>query len=104
MDKIKMSEDIDQHRRNFLGTAAMTAAATQLGMTGSAAARSSKTVKPGAHTSFGPLKQIDAGLLNVGYAEAGPADGAAVISCTAGPTTFIAMSMSPRCWRRRGTA
>src|SRR5260370_20763241 len=31
------------------------------------------------HTSFGPLKQIDAGLLNVGYAEAGPADGTPVI-------------------------
>ncbi len=31
------------------------------------------------NTSFAPLKQIDAGLLNVGYAEAGPADGAAVI-------------------------
>ena len=28
---------------------------------------------------FGPLKQIDAGLLNVGYAEAGPANGPAVI-------------------------
>lgn len=32
-----------------------------------------------AHRSFGPLKQIDAGLLSVGYAESGPADGAAVI-------------------------
>jgi pimeloyl-ACP methyl ester carboxylesterase len=30
-------------------------------------------------TSFGPLKQIDAGELNVGYAEAGPADGPAVL-------------------------
>ena len=29
--------------------------------------------------SFGPLKQIDAGVLNIGYAEAGPSDGAAVI-------------------------
>src|ERR671932_764759 len=29
--------------------------------------------------SFGSLKQIDAGLLNVGYAEAGPTDGPAVI-------------------------
>jgi pimeloyl-ACP methyl ester carboxylesterase len=29
--------------------------------------------------SFGPLKQIDAGLLNVGYAEAGPADGPVVL-------------------------
>jgi pimeloyl-ACP methyl ester carboxylesterase len=36
-------------------------------------------IKPGTNTSFGPLKQIDAGLLNVGYAEAGPADGPAVI-------------------------
>jgi pimeloyl-ACP methyl ester carboxylesterase len=36
-------------------------------------------MKPGTSTSFGPVKQVDAGLLNVGYAEAGPADGAAVI-------------------------
>jgi pimeloyl-ACP methyl ester carboxylesterase len=36
-------------------------------------------IKPGTNTSFAPLKQIDAGLLNVGYAEAGPADGPAVI-------------------------
>ena len=40
-------------------------------MTGTAARKTS--------TSFGPLKQIDAGLLSVGYAEAGPADGPAVI-------------------------
>jgi pimeloyl-ACP methyl ester carboxylesterase len=32
-----------------------------------------------AATSFGPLKQIEAGLLNVGYVEAGPADGPAVV-------------------------
>jgi len=31
------------------------------------------------NTSFGPLKQIDAGLLNVGYAEAGPAHAPVVI-------------------------
>src|SRR5437763_6047384 len=37
------------------------------------------TIKPGTNTSFGSLKQIDAGVLNVGYAEAGPADGPAVI-------------------------
>ena len=29
--------------------------------------------KPGTGTSFGALKQVDAGVLNVGYAEAGPA-------------------------------
>jgi pimeloyl-ACP methyl ester carboxylesterase len=37
------------------------------------------TIKPGTNTSFGPLKQIDAGLLNVGYAEAGPINGPVVI-------------------------
>ena len=83
MDTIKMSEDIDHHRRRFFGTAAMTVAAAQFGMIGSADAQPGKAklpaIKPGAHTSFGPLKQIDAGALNVGYAEAGPADGPAVI-------------------------
>jgi len=33
----------------------------------------------GTNTSFGSLKQINAGVLNVGYAEAGPTDGPAVI-------------------------
>ena len=37
------------------------------------------TIKPGPSTSFGPLKQIDAGLLTVGYAEAGPVDGPPVV-------------------------
>ena len=36
-------------------------------------------VKPGTNASLGPLKHIDAGILNVAYAEAGPADGPSVI-------------------------
>jgi pimeloyl-ACP methyl ester carboxylesterase len=40
---------------------------------------STSGVRPASHTAFTSLKQIDAGLLNVGYAEAGPADGPAVI-------------------------
>ena len=36
-------------------------------------------IKPGTNTSFAALKQIDAGVLNIGYAEAGPADGPPVI-------------------------
>ena len=81
-----MSEEINYDRRRFLRTAAMTIAAAQLGSTGSAAAQSSRanpasvpTIKPGTNKSFGSLKQIDAGVLNVGYAEAGPAAGPAVI-------------------------
>jgi pimeloyl-ACP methyl ester carboxylesterase len=86
MDKIKTSEDVDHQRRRLFGAAAMIFAAAQFGVIGSANAQAIKSsakalpaVKPGAHTSFGPLKQIDAGLLNVGYAEAGPADGPPVI-------------------------
>jgi pimeloyl-ACP methyl ester carboxylesterase len=86
MDTIKMSEHINQQRRRFFGTAAMTLAAAQFGMIGSAAAQSGNarqahlpSIKPGTNTSFASLKEIDAGLLNVGYAEAGPADGPAVI-------------------------
>jgi len=78
-----MPESIDRRRRNIIGAAAVTAAAAQLGLIGSADAQPSKAklpaVKPGAHTSFAPLKQIDAGVLNVSYAEAGPADGPPVI-------------------------
>ena len=78
-----MSEEIKNDRRRFLVTAAMTIAAGQLGMITSAAAQSSKTklptIKPGTNTSFEPLKQIDAGVLNVGYAEAGPVNGPHVI-------------------------
>jgi len=34
---------------------------------------------PGTGASFGPVKQIEAGVLNTGYVEAGPADGPAVV-------------------------
>ena len=38
-----------------------------------------QSVEAGTHTSFGPLKHIKAGVLDVAYAEAGPADGPVVI-------------------------
>jgi pimeloyl-ACP methyl ester carboxylesterase len=81
-----MSEEIKHNRRRFLGTAAMTLAAAQFGMFRSAEAQSGKAepadvppIKPGTNTSLGSLKQIDASVLNVGYAEAGPADGPVVL-------------------------
>jgi pimeloyl-ACP methyl ester carboxylesterase len=77
---IEMSEGVNHHRRRFLGGAAMTIAAAGLGIIGSASAQSRlPAIKPGANTSFGPLKQIDAGVLKVGYAEAGPANGPVVL-------------------------
>jgi pimeloyl-ACP methyl ester carboxylesterase len=82
MDRTKTSGAVDHHRRRFLGTAALTVAA-QFGLVGLARAQSAKpklpAIKPGTNTSFGPLKQIDAGVLNVGYAEAGPANGSVVV-------------------------
>jgi pimeloyl-ACP methyl ester carboxylesterase len=81
-----MSNKINHQRRRFCGAAAMTLAAAQLGLNGVAEAQPAKAksagspaVKQAANTSFPSLKQIDAGLLNVGYAEAGPADGLPVI-------------------------
>jgi len=79
-----MSDKINHGRRRFLRAAAMTVAAAKLGAIGSADAQSGKPATPapgkrGAHTSLGTIKQIDAGLLNVGYAEAGPAGGPPVV-------------------------
>ncbi|WP_423200487.1 Epoxide hydrolase [Cupriavidus sp. H19C3] len=77
-----MKEKIDLPRRGFLGTAALTLAAAQFGLTQAAHAQSSlaraaalPATTPGTHTSFGALKHVNAGVLNVAYAEAGPADG-----------------------------
>ncbi len=84
-----MPENVNLDRRRFFGAAAMTIAAAGLGTLASANAQSSNaesnntttilTPQPGTHTSFSSLKQTDAGLLNVGYGEDGPANGTAVI-------------------------
>jgi pimeloyl-ACP methyl ester carboxylesterase len=81
-----MPEQIDHRRRRFLGATAMTLGAAHWLMTGSANAQSAdagrpvaSATRPGTNASFGTVKQIDAGVLNVGYVEAGPADGRPVI-------------------------
>jgi pimeloyl-ACP methyl ester carboxylesterase len=86
MAKSELSEDINRHRRLFCGTAAMTIAAAHIGLIGSATAQADKpkvaqppAIKPGTNALFGSLKQIDAGGLSIGYAEAGPASGAPVV-------------------------
>jgi pimeloyl-ACP methyl ester carboxylesterase len=79
-----MSYTLD--RRRFVGAAAMTLAASQLDVTGLAKAQSpgaggasSPATTTGSGRSFPPLKQVNAGLLNVSYVEEGPADGPAVL-------------------------
>jgi pimeloyl-ACP methyl ester carboxylesterase len=81
-----ISEGINRRRRRFLEAAAVTVAAAQLGLIGSASAqtREARTtrlpaIKPGTNTSFARMRQIDAGVLNIGYGEAGPPDGPPVI-------------------------
>ena len=76
-----MSEPIKQDRRSFLRNAVMFAGAelATLGFVKGQSSKKASLIEPGTNTSFGSLYQIDAGLLNVGYAEAGPADGQAVI-------------------------
>jgi pimeloyl-ACP methyl ester carboxylesterase len=82
----RMSEEINRDRRRILGTAAMTLAAAPLVMIGKAGAQPGTrkstalpAIRPGTNTSFGSLKQINAGVLNIGYAEAGRTDGPPVI-------------------------
>jgi pimeloyl-ACP methyl ester carboxylesterase len=73
-------------RRRFLSGAGLVLAAAHLGLVGCAQTPSNRTqpaeltaLTPAATTSFDAPKQINAGLLNVGYAEAGPASGPPVI-------------------------
>jgi pimeloyl-ACP methyl ester carboxylesterase len=75
-----MSLLTDPDRRRFLDAAAVTLAAAPFVLSDAVFAQSGAGKPgPGAHTSFAALKQIEAGVLNVGYAEAGPADGPVVI-------------------------
>src|ERR1700681_1302451 len=86
MQTIEHPPEFSHDRRRFLGVAALSLAAMQLGPIGPAKAQGGPAkparpagIKPGTNTSFAALKQIDAGPLNVGYAEAGPADGPPVL-------------------------
>jgi len=81
-----MSETLQFNRRRFLSAAAITIAAGPFVMLDTADAKPGKaqplapsTRKQSTGNSFGAIKQVDAGVLNVGYAEVGPADGPVVI-------------------------
>jgi len=67
------------NRRRFIGTTALTVAAAKFGIVRSMKATERPQSVPRTNTSFGALKQIEAGVLSVGYAEAGPNNGRPVI-------------------------
>lgn len=73
-----MTQIIDQHRRQFLGVAAGTVA-VGLGVIDLARAETETPRSSATSASFGTIKQINAGVLNVGYTEAGPAAGPVAI-------------------------
>lgn len=73
-----MKQIIDQHRRRLLGIAAGTAV-VGLGVIDLARAETDAPRIAATNASFGTIKQIDAGVLNVGYAEAGPSNGPVAI-------------------------
>src|SRR5215813_9625158 len=81
-----MTDETSFDRRRFLGGAAATLASPEIGLAGTAAAQSGPKERGSTAgsaspvpKSFGPIKQVDAGVLNVGYVEAGPAAGPAVV-------------------------
>jgi len=83
-----MTDMFQLQRRRFFRLAAMTVAAVELGATSLANAQSAAAAagssghqqgRPGGHTKFAALKQVDAGVLNIGYAEDGPENGPVVL-------------------------
>ncbi|WP_233804794.1 alpha/beta fold hydrolase [Paraburkholderia sp. HP33-1] len=78
-----MSDQINGRRRRFLGTAVAGISLLELGLSGLAHAQSADTagnVKAGTRiASFENIRSINAGTLNVSYAEAGPQNGPVVI-------------------------
>ncbi len=81
-----MSEALKYDRRRFLGTAAMTFFASEFALAGLSEAKPYNTnhgdethINHMSSNSFETIKQINAGPLNVGYAESGPSTGTPVI-------------------------
>ena len=80
-----MSDQFTLPRRSFLGKAAVGVAATQLAASITVFAQSRDVTPTPAQSAsaplkiLGPVKSIEAGVLNVGYAEMGPPSGAPII-------------------------
>ena len=78
-----MNHTSNYDRRRFLASAAAAFGAVQVGTQSLVKAATSisdaETSRSTTSTSLGTIKQIDAGVLNIGYAEAGPTDGPTVM-------------------------
>ncbi|MEZ2354224.1 alpha/beta fold hydrolase [Caballeronia sp. RCC_10] len=74
-----MTDEINARRRRLLGTTIASVGAMQLGLSDFASAQTSRPARASSTAGFADIRQIDAGALNVGYAEAGPANGPVVM-------------------------
>ena len=77
-----MTDDTRCDRRSFLGVAAMSIAGAHLGLVSDAARDASSAQQPSRRSpatrgasALSPVRQIDAGVLNIGYVDAGPETG-----------------------------
>jgi pimeloyl-ACP methyl ester carboxylesterase len=73
-----MRKEIIYTRRHFLNNVALTLGVAEL-VTGLESFADESTYKPGLDKSFDQVKQIEAGVLNVGYVDEGPRNGIVVI-------------------------
>ncbi|MDX0445147.1 alpha/beta fold hydrolase [Sinorhizobium medicae] len=79
-----MTGEFNLPRRRFMGVAALAVAAAQFGIGRAALAKSTRETSipatvPGTNTFFAEIKQVNAGVLNIGYAEVGRRDAPVVI-------------------------
>jgi pimeloyl-ACP methyl ester carboxylesterase len=84
--KVNLLNGKNEPSRRLLGASLLALAMLPMGLVGTAAAQAIKPVPaqastnaPNTHGALGPLKHIRAGVLDVAYAELGPADGPVVI-------------------------
>ena len=75
------AQPADLKRRRLISGAAIMAAAAELGISRTAKAESDAKIEtqPTVNAPFGPVRQVEAGLLDVGYVDLGPAEGPLVI-------------------------
>ncbi len=72
-----MIEVTQQSRRSFLGAAAVSIMAADMRFRGPAHANANEATQSA--WKLAPVRQVRAGVLNVGYVEAGPSDGVPVL-------------------------
>jgi pimeloyl-ACP methyl ester carboxylesterase len=72
-----MSNAVQHNRRSFLGAAALGIVTAEVALMGTAHASSEKP--RGSDLRFAPIQQIKAGVLDIGYHEAGPSTGPPVL-------------------------